>query len=322
LTQEVSELGDPPINSDDTNVLEYSFAHTAGNTVDELGVVQKLAQHAIATRHARPTVVGDVNWARVNELRSRAWLLGTAKAPPIRGAASDDILRIRAFHQGCAGDASQVLELWQQQAQLEPGDIVETYTLGLGRAIKGDAASVPLIDRLEQRGYLADARLLQAELALAQGDIDLGVQRLLESVSAQRQGLIPLCNVTERTLQRLGRLGTKNPNVARVALAALAQGPFISHLRNRERLDWVERLGHATQDPALCVQAMGPRAEHPWWEQGFLQRRYECLLAAHHPLAGQAELDLLEYLRATSGTFASAAASTPESNPPIPLAND
>ncbi|HEX2881730.1 MAG TPA: fused MFS/spermidine synthase, partial [Polyangiaceae bacterium] len=316
LTQEVSELGNPAINSDDTNVLEYSFAHTAGNSVDDLGVVQKLAQHAVATRHAKPKVVGEVNWAQVNELRSRAWLLGRAKAPPVQGAAGDDTLRIRAFHQGCAGDASQVLALWQQQAQTEPGDIVETYTLGLGMAVKGDTAALPLIDRLEQRGFLADARLLQAELALAQGSIELGMQRLLESLTAQRQGLIPLCNVSERTLQRLGKLGMKDPGLARLALAALAQGPLISHLRNRERIDWMERLGHATRDPVLCVQALGRSAEHPWWDQGFLQRRHECLNAARHPLAQRAELDLLEYLSATSGTFAGPAAPQPESQPP------
>jgi spermidine synthase len=321
LTQEVSDLGNPAINTDDTNVLEYSFAHTAGNTVDDLGVVQKLAQHASATRHARPKVLGEVNWALVNELRSRAWLLGTAKAPPVQGAGGDDTLRIRAFHQGCAGDASQVFALWQQQAQTEPSDIVETYTLGLGMAVKAEAGALPLIARLEQRGFLADARLLQAELALAQGSVELGMQRLLESLAAQRQGLIPLCNVSERTLQRLGKIGVRDPSLARVALAALAQGPLVSHLRNRERIDWMERLGHATRDPVLCVQAMGRSVEHPWWDQGFLQRRYECLNAAHHPLARQAELDLLEYLTATSGTFAGSTAPV-ESQAPPPSADD
>jgi hypothetical protein len=168
---------------------------------------------------------------------------------------------------------------------------------------------------------LADARLLQAELALAQGSVELGMQRLLESLAAQRQGLIPLCNVSERTLQRLGKIGVRDPSLARVALAALAQGPLVSHLRNRERIDWMERLGHATRDPVLCVQAMGRSVEHPWWDQGFLQRRYECLNAAHHPLARQAELDLLEYLTATSGTFAGSTAPV-ESQAPPPSADD
>jgi spermidine synthase len=313
LTREISEIGNPLINSDDTNVLEYSFAHTAGNTVE--GVVQKLALHAIATHHAKPNVQGQVSWAKVNELRSRAWLLGTSKAPPIKGNAGDDTKRIMAFYQGCTGDASQVLEIWQQQSQQEPGDIVEAYTLGIGLAVKGDPAALPLVDRLLTRGFVAEALQLQAELALAQGALDQGIQKLLESLAAQRQDVIPLCDVTKQTLQRLGGLGMKDPQLARIALQALAQGPFISHLRNRERIDWMERLGHATHDPALCIQAMGRAVEHPWWDLGFLQRRFECLNAAHHPLAPQAELDLLEFLTATTGTFGSSQESEPGKQP-------
>jgi hypothetical protein len=76
-------------------------------------------------------------------------------------------------------------------------------------------------------------------------------------------------------------------------------------LRERERIDWMERLGYATKDPVLCVQALGASLERPWWTLDFLQRRYDCLRAAQHPLLGRAEQDLVDYLMATTGSFGS-----------------
>jgi hypothetical protein len=236
----------------------------------------------------------------------------------------DESLRVLAFNQGCLGDAEKMLKLWHQQPATEPADIVEAYALGLGLAMRGDAAAVPLIERLEQRGFAAEARLLQAELALQRGDLQRGMQLLLDALAAQRQGPIPLCNVSRQTLQRLGSLASKNPQLARVALAALAQGPLISHLRERERIDWIERLGYATLDPTLCIQAMERSLENPWWSRTFLERRYECLKAAQHPLAQQAEHDLIEFLMATPGSFGSTESgsvkpsATPVEDPSVP----
>jgi hypothetical protein len=85
------------------------------------------------------------------------------------------------------------------------------------------------------------------------------------------------------------------------------EGPVAAHVAERKRIDVMERLAYASRDPALCVAAMGPRAEHPWWTRGFLYRRYECLKATGSPLTGQAEEDLIEFLMATTGTFGSAA---------------
>lgn len=317
LTREVSEAGDPPINRDDANVLEYSFAHTVGIKLAGVGVIQQLIQHSLATGHAKPHVIGDVDWRRVNELRSRSSLIGKDKVPTVRGNAGEETSRILAFHQGCVGDAARVVELWNQQSHREPADIIEVYVLGIGLAVRGDAAAEPLASRLEQRGFVAEARLLRAELALAHNDVAQGVQQLVESLAAQRQGPIPLCNATRNTLRRLGNLARQDPQLARIALAALTQGPLVSHLREPERVDWIERLGFATLDATLCVQAMGQRAEVPWWDRDFLERRRECLKATGHPLARQAEQDLIDFLMATRGTFSPTGPTAPNAPPAV-----
>jgi hypothetical protein len=84
------------------------------------------------------------------------------------------------------------------------------------------------------------------------------------------------------------------------------RGPLIVGLGEAERRASVERLAFSlmqrpSTDPALCVEALGRHLAHPLWTREHLEERFACLRRAEHPLAADAESDLVEFLAADSG---------------------
>lgn len=309
LVQEITDFPEVVVNTDDANVLEYAFARTVGNASKD-GVLE-LLEYARSTGRAHPAMEGEVDWGRVDELRGRAWMINEGNVPALANIPAEARQRIQAIADGCGGDGREVASLWSRQSRQDPLDIVETYVLALSRAAQGDEAAGSLAGKLAKQGFLAEALLVEAQWLAVKGDLPKALERLTLSLREQRKKALPLCSTAKRTLRLLDEVSNKTPEFAKRASLALLEGPLAAHVSELARVDVAERLGYASRDPHLCVKAMGPRAVHPHWTEGFLYRRYECLKAVQSPLAESAEEDLLEFLSATPGTFASGTAPKP-----------
>jgi spermidine synthase len=292
---------DPPLNVDDQNLLEYAFARSVG--ADTPSPVPLVIDYARALGQNRPRLDGPVDFARVDELLPRAWLISRA-SPPRLGLPPEARARADAVGAACFGVPEKVLERWQAQPRAEPTDELERYALAIGFASAG--RTTPFIDELEQRGYGAEAHLARGLAAVQAQDGDRAVAEYARGLERVRAGQIPLCNTAALLLIGLDGAAATSQRRARVALGALEAGPLLVGLGESERRASMERLAFSLMrapgaDPEQCVRALGQHLEAPLWNEPLLAGRFECLQRAGHPLASRAEADLIDYLAAGPG---------------------
>ena len=79
--------------------------------------------------------------------------------------------------------------------------------------------------------------------------------------------------------------------------------PFVGYLVENQRIGASQELASLSNDPKLCVQALGKQLQIPTWSLPFLNARLDCLEHEHHPMAGAARRDVLEYLGNSSGNY-------------------
>jgi hypothetical protein len=311
LTRKMGLAFDTPVNTDDRTILEYAFVRAQRSGKSEIPT--QLLGLSVHMR-ARPDVVGDLDWPRVDELRQRVWLVsGDPAAPP---TTTDPAVfeRMQAVKAACTGRPEQVLSHWERQPG-SPRDLVETYALAEGYANGGDDRTLPLSESLEKQGYGAEAALVRARFNTVRRLRPQALEAALQGVDELRKTALPLCRTAEQVLILLRHIATGDHAMERRAIQALLQGPLAVDAEEELRLRTVQALAFALGDPAICVSALGSQVEHPWWEGDFLQQRAQCLSAVRHPLAARAEADAREFVEGDLGNVADGVA--PEEVPPL-----
>lgn len=279
-----------PINTDDLNVLEYSFARRVGDggysATRDLFVTLEVQER-------RPEVKGSIDWARVDDLRHRIDWTGYA-GPPASA-------RTQATATGCSGSISRAAKLWP--AGEEPTDIVEVWVVGSMEAIAGSDAALGRADILERAGFEAEALLVRSRLAEAKKDLELATTLLLQAFERLRQKALPLCDATTRALNRARSLAAAHPARAFDLLRAVSSAPFAVAQSEQYRTFTRETIGSRTQDPALCAEAFSPRHGRTTWDAIVLAARASCLARGKHPDAALAASELAAFVANEPETF-------------------
>jgi hypothetical protein len=299
----LAKLGAEPgleLNTDDRNLIEYAFARSVGSSKG--GVANSLLAFAVTQSQDRPDIAGAVDWERVTELRSRAWLISNEAPPPMPMPTPAARARSTAIVAGCHGDVADAIRLWASAGGTEPRDAVERYVIGFGLAAQGDERAMAFADRLAADGLTVEPHLLRGSRALQHGDAPLAAAEAFDALAALRAEPFPLCGVAEQTLALVGKLG-RTHNEYRARAAEELMQPFATHLADDARVALMESLAVASGDAKLCVTAMGRHVDDPKWDEAFLVDRLRCLSAARHPAAEKAALDLIEYRSTTAGSF-------------------
>jgi hypothetical protein len=301
LSAKLGEVLSPPLNTDDSTVLEYAFARqvgVAGGSMTEL-----LFHASVRNGDDRPDVEGAVDWNRVRELRGRAWLIAFGTVPALPGLDQAGAKRLRALERGCRESSyASALSVWGQNQPDRPApqDVLETYMLANAYALEGDPLAQQLAGELEQRGFRAEAHLVRGRANLKANQAEAAFAELDAGLEDLRQGPIPLCDTAADLLSQLRVLAHNQPFAARV-LASLQRGPLANHLRETDRRGISQEIAFSLGDPQLCVDALGLELQRPRWQAPFLMARLTCLKRASHPLAARAEDDLAAFLANTIG---------------------
>jgi spermidine synthase len=293
--------GDARVNTDDHNDLDYAFARTVGMT--DAGLPARLLGASLAAHTDRPEVRGSVDWDRVAELRARAWLTDDTEVPaflPMPSQAVSD--RVRAVAAGCAGDYGRSTALWLQDGPAEPKDDVERFTIAVGLADRGEPAALGLATGLAAHGFAVESALIRARAARHAKDPVAMLDAAIQGTEALRHDALSLCHAADGILGAVMTAAPTSPSARSRALDALRE-PFAASTMDEARVHAIERLSIESGDPATCVRGLGARVQNPVWDEGFLEKRLQCLAAAHHPLAERAAQDLLDVRGGTSGTF-------------------
>jgi hypothetical protein len=283
-----------PINTDDLNVLEYSFGRRVGD--DAYSATRDLFE-TLGLPARRPELKGSVDWARVDDLAHRIDWTGYVGPP-----ASAKTLATRA---GCDGSMNRAAKIWP--AGEEPTDIVEVWVVGSMEAIRGSDAALARADALERAGFDAEALLIRSRLAEAKKDFDLSATLLVQAFDRLRKKALPLCDTTKRALDRARSLAAAHRPRAFDLLRAVTRGPFAVAQGEQYRKFTRETIGAQAIGTPLCVEAFAARHGRTTWDIGPLFARASCLTRAKSPEAELAAEELAAFIGNEPESFAGAA---------------
>jgi spermidine synthase len=298
LVKNVAESLGTPTNTDDAMLLDYAFARRVGIAA-KVSLPLELALSARARNLARPDVVGEVDWMRVDEERGRAWLVYDAQdpAPP-----KDPVVRAHALvvEAACVGRLRDGVKAYREHP-FEPRDSIETFAVGKALALDRDPRALDLAGALESAGYAAEGHLVRARYLLARAEREPATAELISAVRALRTTALPLCQTAREVIELLPVTTLGRPELAADAARVLNEGPLAVYIEDSRRIIVAQRLAFRSHDAALCVAALGKQLTQPWWDETFLEARAACLERAGHPMAARAKQDLIDYLGNTAG---------------------
>lgn len=312
----IAEAVPAPVNRDDDNVLEYAFARRVGGGGGSISL--QLVTLGQARAAARPAVTGNVDWSRVDELKGRAWLIGGGtQAPNLPLADAGVRARAQGFAAACGGDLVRAERLWYSQSDVSPRDVVETYVLAQILAQKKDARSLALASELGKEGYVVEEHVVRARYLAGQGQRDEALNELLVAVAELRKSALPLCDAARQAVELLRMVARGDARLAARAARGLLEGPLAVYNVEERRVEVAQQLAFTSNDPSLCVAALGPNLELPLWDFRFLAARAECLAKANHPYAAKARSEVAEWMGNTEGDITAGLELPPASAAPL-----
>lgn len=277
LSKRASE-GITELNTDDRQIIEFSFARTLGRDLDLMNELVATAGRAGAARPA--AVKGNVDWLKVAENRdSMFWLRSqTAKNEFARKYASNDY----------AG----ALASWRA-APWQPVNSYDNASLGHVLANAGDDAALTYIDPLRpwQPG---EADVLTGLLLYRKGSIAGAASLFNGALMRYRQDPWPLTRIMDVGITTLAE-AARDPNSAEKALDALSQ-PYSAYLLEQARKQaFLAASWEAKKCGPSTLAALREYEPNVPWRASVLQMRAACYAAANLDLAGQARADLQQF---------------------------
>jgi hypothetical protein len=288
-------------NTDDNTLLEFAFARSVGRSSGfQTPELLRLANELNASR---PEVVGEVDWARVQEERFAMFARDGYPAPATPGVSDVGAIRceIRRLVEQKQVAAAGRLWLEKKPAPLNPGDVV-TFALALAEAASDEA--LPLIGQLRATSE-SEASALEALLRVRQNRRADAIQPLLAAYAAFYRDPWPETAVQTRAFQLAWEIITTEPEAAPLFFNALKSGPLPGYLMEAARRQTLVHLTLRMWRAGQPVTGEGFALLEPWpaWNRESLKERYQFYQATGLGDAARARADLVEFFAAEGGAF-------------------
>jgi len=282
------------INSDDRPIIEFGFARSLGRV--GMFKIEDLIRLAESRGENRPSGVeeGALDWQLVADLRA-ARSTSDRLSPFMPPNVSPELeSRIRARQHYVADNQQQACASWNAQSQ-EPAAPIDVLMLAECLAEDGDAGAAVLAARLGADGRTVEADAVMARLAARSGETATAADDLIKAFEGYRSDPWPYPSTMTRLLILATQLVDEEPTLGPRVFDALEQ-PFAVNLLSELRRAALFDIAGLTGSDDLCLRAL--EVYGPWipWQERFLKDRLRCLESNDHPLAGQARLDLQEFL--------------------------
>ncbi len=278
------------LNTDDRNVVEFSFARTLSKSAPF--DVARLRRAGEALGAGRPDLDGAVDWGRV--ARQRVAIYAVAGTPPPVTGPEDERILAQGVAQYLAGDLAEAAATLEAPSAVANGP-VGTEILAEGLAERGDARAIPFIKALHDfQPVEADAAT--ARLALRLGRFDLARDALASSFVRYRTDPWPSQVSMSHALALADELTLGRPEMVPPMFDALSQPFAVMALEEPRRLVRLSVASHGkTMD--RCQEAVAAFEPHVPWRADVLRYRADCYLATNDPRAVEARADLDEFLQ-------------------------
>ena len=281
------------INTDNQNVLEYSFARTVGRSV-VLGAAL-LRNEAVRYTMHRPTRIDrQIDWEIVEDRRLAFYAVLGESVPPAESYSGDRAVRAKALGEILLDwPAGTALTTWNKQPK-PPEDLAELMLLALAHADAGDQEAPALIERLRPT-CPCDAAALDLILAFGQKRPEEGMRMFTPLCRRLEKDATCQSRILETAFTRVLQHVPSDRKHARTVFDALER-PFAVLQYNMRRISarWVTAQG--VGDEAM-LEALAEIEPHVPWEAEFLRSRALLYEETKHPLARRAKREYLEFLR-------------------------
>jgi spermidine synthase len=283
----VADLENAGINTDNRNLLEYSFARTVGQSMAFSVLAMRQEARSLGMHRPR-TITGGVDWEALDD-QVAAYNVVLAEAPlnaPI--FPGDRNKRFEALNAIYFVDAAAGLVRWESQSKL-PVDFTETAALAIAGAASGSSKANDWIPRVAEFNP-TDAAVLSALLAFHQGRLADAAALLEQALVRLRTDASVLPRLVEYALRLPAQIVEKEPAHAKQLLAALSEPLAVYMLDERRllaRLAIAQRLG-----PVETAAAMQDLEPYVPWDGQVLDMRLRAYEATTHPFLSRARREL------------------------------
>ncbi|HEX5103429.1 MAG TPA: fused MFS/spermidine synthase, partial [Pirellulaceae bacterium] len=279
------------INTDNRNVLEYSFARTVGRS---LGFsVEGMREEARRQNANRPLAIdAGVDWEAVEDEKI-AFHAGSGDRPLPAGLfAGERERRAAAVALIAQGDMAGGTVTWNQQSRAPTG-LAEHLLLAMAYASTKDARAEPLIEKIRESSPL-DADAIAGVLAVERQQYSEAGRLLTQVFQTLRTNPTGDLRAIELALIRSTLVVERDPSQAQRLYRALSQPFAVYQFDLRRRLSRWICAQHAGD--AAMLETLAEFEPHVPWDRTFLQVRYAVYRRMQDPRAAQAERDLREFM--------------------------
>jgi spermidine synthase len=284
----VAARGGGAMNTDDKNVLEYSFARTVGRQGGF--TIQGLRNESVVAATHRPVQLAtSVNWERVEDCRLAYYAVHGETPLPVQQLAGDRRKRAEALASYfLSGDAAEAIRQWESQPK-PPFDLCETMAMALAYADRGNPKALELAGQLRGDCPL-DADAIAAVHAARTGKTAEAVDQFCKFFLALRHDPTPSRRVIDLALLAASQTAEEHPEHCRPIYEAL-QHPFSVALFEDRRRGILILLGQRLTGREFTA-AMLLVEPYPPWDASVLTARVQAYEKTQHPLLARARRDL------------------------------
>ena len=291
LAARIRDAGEP-VNTDDRNLVEFSFARTVSRrSLFDISWLRRAAEELGADR---PAIDGPVDWARVRRQRLAPYSVADVAAPIDSGSSQADLIRERAHALYAAGDLRQAVDVFRGQPH-PPESAVEIALFAEGLAERGDRAAIPYLRDLA-KVQPVEAETVAARLALRMDLPEQARDALVSAFVHYRSDPWPTQSSMRRALRLAEEIAIARPDLAPALFEATAH-PFAAGAVGEQRrftrvlLTAVPGMEGRCREAFLALEPFVP------WTEELLRRRAACY-GSEGPFAARARSELEEYRRA------------------------
>jgi spermidine synthase len=288
-----------PLNTDDRMILEFAFARNR-QTGHRLSF-DDMRRDARSVEADRPVAGGELDWKKVEEQRNGMFLAYGHPAQPHGSMSGDQLMLVRALNHYANDNLAGAWENWKLLKR-QPHNPIELTMVAECLADQGDEAAVPYIDQLDR----TESQAVRARLFWRQNRMEEAGATMEEVLASLRVDPWPMQALIARTINlAVDMVEQSKLSAGRTAqMYEALQKPFAVYNSDEARMFALMRVGISldrglTGEHVLrSIEAAEPNIP---WNLGFLKIRSACYAASRHPLAGDAQSDLVDYLLAEPG---------------------
>jgi hypothetical protein len=299
LVRKVVAAAGEAVNTDDTNVLEFSFARTLGKRgLFDIGAIVDVARQMKADKP--PIAAGAIDFDRVAEEVASNHVAEEVPPAMVGDSSPEASVRTRAKLAYVAGYLDSAARAWRSQPS-GPRSPIELLLVAESFTEVGDASAPHDVDELAQLAP-TDAACLRARASClghgASCASDLG-----DALSRLHEDPWVFEPLVRRTLAAASDFAIQHPEQAS-GLLGLIEQPFAAMILDKTRWATLAKTSAATDDFARCSAAYERTEPYPIWALADLQRRALCYERIASPRASRALRDVQEFLSQAPTTFA------------------